>query len=1816
MAPVPEAYFPSLDKCFSGDVQLLSWKRAFIYTLDQKDHPDNEGNIDAFLSHPESIRILSDSLKPFPPPSAKSKSDFESKTAAIHVETNGKNSFDLKEIKADALWVSQQAGIDEVAALRIAVLEWQNRPATRLASGFSTEETTSLQSAAGAENFRGSLAGPSLASILTQTARSEVTKSFDTEESRRLRLREVYLSEASHVVKTLRKLLALSQHDGPAVSSVSSASNERKVALKKLGTALFKNKSNGAELERFLQDCIDSIRSRLTCLEGNGGWLSASESSEDLETTWRTALVEEVVHVMQLIFHQVQSSREIPTSTILSSWLQLMSDYSFMETIQVHCQQPTEVLLPLQALASLITLAILKLPHVISSIKDGTHTNFANKPYFLCKDKISKITEIFTTLGGEITTATPAAFSWGLVLYTMQQLADSARHGREERQRISAERSFNTNTENTDLSFVSEQTIYEEILDCAQTPQDTAESAITILTSEVFKDSAFRTVSVLASKAGYMSAVDDALTSRWIRLSLLDLVRVSTLFLDYSPEILEAVLTILGDSDNHSSNDLDFLGPESDPKISFAQDRDLMDTIFHVARSRFPYETSPFLQLCRALVSPHSLTGDGLPSIIEELENMQSFTQIVSPHFQGYDTIREDENADYVALLQPLPMFEASSRHRLLENTTSNALVVSGSSQIPQQTVGQVVSESRPAVIKWAHQYSCLSFLGSWLEEWSESGAQSPEWTEDTATDIIALFADLIANSKTQSSEEACGKRILEMASDGLSKQGDIISVIFDIFERSLQTIGTRGDLGNSLGSTMECLRFIKALLKVLPSRVWPFLGRSSFIGSDGKGGVMTAIISAMEIPAGQYPFLLNCVELVDAVIDDAASRAVLRKSPGSAGSKSTIASDWSAGIPSHAMRTILLNFTRTTVEVFNSNGNWRFNLPEQRFKINSMLARSFERVLYYAYGINDSSKVEAKITGVFSTSAAYILDMLRPQSTADLPFNPIFRLIADGLQTPPTLHLRYLTLVEDQVKSTLQLCIKLIQAAHLAELPGSLLEEQLFKATPVLIKLYASHDAYRLPVVSLLEILISSAASNADNEPPSLVGHLGAESAGLFLDVLSQLDRPLCDQSLVIAVWQLLSTFVSKRQQWLAVFILTGSSPRQTLKKESGASGLSMRSVPFLDMALEKLSHIDQEQPQVALALLEFVSRAQENWPWATPHLSKHPHFFTNIINHVSKLKISSLPMMDQIYATRIAAVVADLCAVYLHSAKEMGDRSFIKTLIPLVSWYSKDAVEVSAYNSSLHANLKKNFENRYSGCKMVDFKRTPLEARSLGRDYYYDLGMGDKLLSYDFAWAGAKNRGFAEEFERANINLSLVEAQVGLLNSWKFFAIEHCADFMPDTEIRKSMALVAQSCLRANISSGPPEAIFVRIQQARIDFAQALLQRLVEVNARGAEVFQLLEITWKALRARHLTYEDALINNDTEYFRSLLNVLFLALQFHVDSPSRSVPEAINKRAEISSDLIVVVEVVKTIVAQGFKSLTTYLHDEPDKCTPKDFAIIIAILQTALQVKNIDRVYDHIVYPIEENETARHATTLFSWADQLAVSGDPVYAELSVSILVKMSSLPKLAEHLAVEGVLVNLSTCRLTNLLTQHKSFGPFDPVPRLYAIWTGGFLPLCLNMLYGVMRTAPEVAAFINQFESRLTRAQEAFSSGHATAASSAPASKWISLSMVSEAYSLALITFILGRFRESGASAGVDAQSIQDIKWDKVQVKEDIEELLRRRPALRARIVATSEKEVEWSRQKPLDSTSGAENRLEEKVVSEMKAAIACLGGEES
>src|SRR5436190_5911890 len=214
------------------------------------------------------------------------------------------------------------------------------------------------------------------------------------------------------------------------------------------------------------------------------------------------------------------------------------------------------------------------------------------------------------------------------------------------------------------------------------------------------------------------------------------------------------------------------------------------------------------------------------------------------------------------------------------------------------------------------------------------------------------------------------------------------------------------------------------------------------------------------------------------------------------------------------------------------------------------------------------------------------------------------------------------------------------------------------------------------------------------------------------------------------------------------------------------------------------------------------------------------------------------------------------------------------------------------------------------------------------------------------------------------------------------------------------------------------------------------------------------------------------------------------------------------------------------------------------------------------------------------------------------------------------------MAEQMAVEGVLMKLSTYKLTDILRQPQGCGPFDPIPRLFSIWQAGILPLCLNLLYHVGRAAPEVAAFLNQFEGQLQRASGAFSSSHPAAVPSPFAAghsltpsqplKRISLSMASEASSLALVSMILQKFRDAGPSAGVDVQHVQRLKWDKEQVKDDIEELLEKRTLLRARITATSEKELLMARQEPVHRSGGSENLLEEKIVKELETTVMYIG----
>ncbi len=438
-------------------------------------------------------------------------------------------------------------------------------------------------------------------------------------------------------------------------------------------------------------------------------------------------------------------------------------------------------------------------------------------------------------------------------------------------------------------------------------------------------------------------------------------------------------------------------------------------------------------------------------------------------------------------------------------------------------------------------------------------------------------------------------------------------------------------------------------------------------------------------------------------------------------------------------------------------------------------------------------------------------------------------------------------------------------------------------------------------------------------------------------------------------------------------------------------------------------------------------------------------------------------------------------------------------------------------------------------------------------------------------------------------------------------------------EPKFQKIMAVAVTDCLKANTENQLPQIIFERLAQSRADLAFTLLQRLLEVKSTEVEVKAILSVAWDALRKHDPNLGSALIGDDADYYRVLLKILYLALQPHILDADIASPEDLNvstvkgstARSQLRSNVQIGLEVLSMVVAQGFRSLTIVLHDSPTLVHPSDYSLITAILRSVLHIPSLSRNTAHLISAFSDSQTARCASTLLSWADQLATNGDPVYGELSILFLLEMSSVPALAESLAVEGVMSQILSANLIRVL-QSRVFGPFDQPVRMYGIWGRGILPLLLNLLHAVgPPIAPEVSAALNQFPNQLARASNTFTSSPRTSAKDPTG--YITMGMVSEALTLSLIVIILQTFREAGASAAVFPNEIEEVKWDKGQVKEEVEGWLQRKGALSEKIMPSDEKEERWSKQKPTSGAGGNENKLEERVIEEMQGILGILGG---
>ncbi|RKF60684.1 Nucleoporin NUP188 [Golovinomyces cichoracearum] len=1832
------AYLPPLDKCLNGEETPISWKWVSSILRGNCEAESECKIVESFLDDQDVLNVLLKPFNAYSSPSTVSKEMFEAKTSAINIVPASDSHYDIKEIKEDSLWLSKEVGIDEVSALRIIILECHNRSTAQLCSPFSEEELANLQEATGNGKYANSVAHILLPQGLQVTT---IREQFEKLESRRQRILQTFFSEtrflwhcAEHLMHFLYTNFVAENGEDKSNENATSWLFERERDL----TALIQISG----VDAIILKHIDAIRNYLQNLGTGSGLFKDDGGCEELEVDWIQTKTVEVTLSMKIVLYFLLYSIELPSSQIVLEWFRLLQSFEFLDQFGSDDTNIQRIVLPLRALSAVISVTMLENLNPLISPDDPDNlyqvssNHAADRPFILNPNSISAVHSIILQAADSgLMTAGPVILAWSTLLQTMsfrvdaegEILVDEDIPGNlRPSSQVTDTGQIDSSYENV-LKYIR-STVEDDIVDYL------ARQAVNICR-------VFDTITDLSDRLGSSNnAVFSVHLGCQMRNSFLQLIR-KFISVGYIPEIICATISIISGGNRYwelVSSTAGYI--VEDPTVKFLNDSVLVDSFLKISQSRYPYESLPFLQFIRTLASsPIYLRNDDPHSILRSLEVMPVFTFTLPIDYADYETIQEEDNHNNVILTRNVNLFEPRFKNFANSETASKSMSLTRVDQdfvIQAGSLGRIISESGPRVAYWFHQYSALKYFGKLLEtslaasdhiDGTTGMSADPESISEII-DILAILINSISRSTdpNQNGVENAGQ-VLEIASSGLSRNRDIITVVFTIFEEGLQNVCGRSGLALPLQILTSCVHFIHAILPLYSYRVWPMLANSGILSMNKTGETLPTIVESIERPLGYFDFLLSCTHLFKSLVDDLVNNALRRKINNQSSANFSGVQNIGTSSPDQFVTKTLLSFTKYLVDVLENLSSWKYQHDEDRRTISHTITSSLDKILNYSYGVevpmNSPTSMESKdqliedkrnmpLMGALIPSATYIVESFLSVSSGNLRFEPLLRSYLDGLErVDPIIFPQQSELWKNYVISSLLFSRTLLRVGVLLDRPSSQLEKLLFCSSPLIARLYCMDDYFSIPVINLLESLVLAATSH-EPEPPSLLGHLGPQTARNFLHIISILDEPLSRSENLNSIWSFLGSVVSSRQQWFSNYLLTGKTPRDALKSKSSGKEMIILEKPLIATALQRLSRVTEIPLAESLSMLGFVALSLNFWPWTVCNTPLYSQFIQKMLDYVGNLTPPQIRQqagltkaVEVCYETKIAASFAEILAMHFFHSRQTGASVDLKDLLSNLKYYERFGVSTLNYNSSLHGLLKQNFETRYSGCSPWDFKRTTLSKRSFGKDFFFDLDLADKMLERDVAWSGRNgDDGMRAEFERANVNLSHVDSQIALFQGWKLLSLELSNWFPEKSELRIILSKVITDCLMLNCKAQPPEEIFKRLSQTRAEFALVLTQRLFSTKSTKKELEGLLKVVWHTVCELRGNFEMPIPDGDTIYYRLLLKLLFLSICVHSVTKLASDDEDSVKIVCFSgqSSLIpTIIEIVKYVVSRGLREIVTFIHEPAIEASPEDLALITGILQSCLRIPNISTSYSQITSIMISDGTPSIAMRLFSWSDRLAVDGDPIYGELSILFLLELSSIPVMAEQLAIDGLLTQISSASIMSYL-QCENLGLANDAGsrRCYSIWARGILPLLLNILDSVQKSiAIEVAQFLNQFPALLRQSEIALEAPLINRIPEHESRRSITFLACSEVHSMALIIYILDGFRESLKGT----MEIPPVKWDSNLVLENVEFWLGSRAILRDRILPTNEREIEMMKMKDEDSPEVI-CELEEKIVEQL------------
>lgn len=1782
MASNDDLYLPDLSRFFCLEQRIISWQNVYDDLRDTTiDHKTKRAV--RFLRNTTPEKILKEHRCSLGRPDSTSKSQFEAKTAAINVPLSGSLHCDIGQIKADTLWLSESFKISETGALRTVLLEWQRRPQCELGAGYSEPEIASLnQVAASTVSGFGK-------SIQTLPKSSDVES--DTENARRRRQVLFHFRESISLIKVWLVLL------------------EAQVRQECDTTTTF-----ARSLVEAPETYTRHVRSIIEITDEITKGPAWSIVDETIEETWYAGQIHCIQALMDVVVAYASMEDAFPAA-VVSDWYQLLKQTNFFSNVRPTLYLSITQTQAFQTSVVLTTIALLGPLLIMSSPSPPKDHTWASDLEVL--SAVSEIT--FNGVDENVPYTLPLSWMLSLMLKDVHNRADEAKHRREDphiQKAIDQTATLDTASGRRGSMVSSlQESVWEEMLDVISSINPDDQHPIQTLYLTSIDRGA---IDVLVQMTDTIKSFSHSYVRYVYRKVVQETLILADEVLGYCTEVLEPQLSLLDSTTNLCNST-----PASidEPSTIFAHSEHLMSHIFATAAGRFPHDTLPFLRLCRCLATSDHFNEKGVHHITFLLQNLDCFTHTAVEQFAQYRTIREDENLNLVALNHTIqPLVQGQTKSVMYERNTQVSLV------IPADTQGTVISEGTPPIVKWDLTYSGLALMGKWLDLHYQHQLQPLLCEEESASEVVAevmlLLANLLTNTSSshnsvdEDQRQSAVTAILDDANMFYVKGFDVVNRVFDIMQQELQRFRQHPQNTFDTNLTTACVCFSHAILRMRPVHFWAAVGRTEMVGTHGESSLLHALVTGTEMFTGDFRLTRSIAALFTDMIEAALLRPLSLNRSATATPTTSLLNN-----ASKQYELVLQGMTADMLDVYDELIKRTGIALTDAGDIVASLSSAFARILTLRYDFGQAD-IPTSLNACYDPAAALIMNRLRPLLVPDAQSGAIALHLLSVASRPTD------QIFDDDhegARSVLDLTSTILRCVQTLKLPVAGFESALLNLTPIVVRQIAlsglSESATCL-LATLLDVVRHSSSA-------SLLGYLGSQTSLLLLNVLSS-QQVSAERTIQIATWRLLRHLISLHQQWLAIVLLTGKAPTRSENTREDVP-LIYRGKLLFDVALDRLNEISQLDNAVAYAVLQFVTQAQQNWSWAVQSTTRDD-VFTTIISYALNLPDKSVSGS----ALHILGQIVDVWSTRLHYAKATRSALPLKQFEPFFDWLTNNAIKTTGYNASLHSNLQKNFMTKF-GLSLDNFKVQRPDGAVEEERGYYDLSLADVVLGKKPHWTArgrGANQSYSAEVQRANANLAIVNGETTLLRSFQNLCIEHAAYIAENEQMRHTMAHIVLNCLKTNKEMFQPGVSAEQTLQSRAEMSLALMQHLVQKQQKSGVNFRsLLVAAWECTVSAYSSYEAAIANDGLNYWRTLLSIVLLSLRFHRRN-SPATPD--NKRAAhasprggSASELIkrsessdaVVLEIVTVVVGDGLASVVLLLQEAKQaemqnqkasigvEVNGMDIILIVRMCETILSLGHMSELSTQMSERLLASSTTRAATQLYACSHLLTseeIGGEPIYAEPSMKLMASISTLPMIAEEMAVEGILSRMLTARVTQVLQKvSNGVSHVDTRPHcqlLYRIWSEGILPLTLNLLHGVRgQIVSEVSSFLNQFPSQLSKASSAFSRR---------ADQRITLSLSKEAATLALIAYALDTYRSAGPSAAIDPSSVLSLEgYDEHRkvLGENISELVGlTKGALKERIVPLDERELAWYK----------DDTLTNKVLAELQSALLCLKKDEA